>query len=136
MINKCKICGREFNTRQSNYTLCSDVCRKENRKMAWQKIKNDPYLREKHRLQENERNKAIREANPKPHKKCIQCGCDTGSYYAKYCIDCLLNNYFDKPNGVNFNRLHNRGFDKELIMEEAEIRGAVVPETRPGPKRK
>lgn len=136
MINKCKICGREFNARQSNYTLCSDACRKENRKRTWQKIKNDPYLHEKHRLQENKRNKAIREANPKPHKKCIQCGGDTGSYYAKYCIDCLLNNYFDNPNAVNFNRLHNRGFDKELITEETEIRGVAMPETRTGPKRK
>lgn len=137
MINKCKICGREFNARQSNYTLCSDECRKENKrensKRAWQEIKADPYLLQRRRLQEREHSRA---KYSKSHKKCIQCGGDTGSYYAKYCIDCLLNNYFDNPNAVNLNRLHNRGFDKELITEEAEIRGVAMPETKTGPKRK
>ena len=130
MINKCKICGKEFNARQSNHTLCSDECRKENRKRVWQKIKADPYLHKQHKIRANKYNIAKRKANPKPHKRCIQCGGDTGSYYAKYCLDCLLDNYFKSPNGVNYSRLNNRGFDRGLIEEEAEIRGAAIPETR------
>lgn len=123
MIKTCKICGKEFNARQSNYTLCSDECRKENRKRVWQKIKADPYLHEKHSIQANKYKIAKRKANPKPHKKCIQCGEDTGSYHAKYCIECLLGNYFKKPNGVNYNRLNNRGYDKAEITFELELRG-------------
>lgn len=123
MINKCKICGKEFNARQSNHTLCSDECRKENRKRVWQKIKADPYLHKQHKIQANKYNIAKRKANPKPHKRCIQCGGDTGSYYAKYCLDCLLDNYLKSPNRVNCSRLNNRGYDKAEIMFELELRG-------------
>ena len=28
MINKCKICGKEFEAKQRNHNLCSDECRK------------------------------------------------------------------------------------------------------------
>lgn len=123
MINKCKICGKEFNAHQSNYTLCSDECRKENRRRVWQKIKADPYLHKQHKIQANKYKIAKRKANPKQHKRCIQCGCDTGSYYAKYCLDCLLDNYLKSPNGVNYSRLNNRGYDKAEIMFELELRG-------------
>lgn len=140
MINKCKICGKEFNARQSNYNLCSDECRKINKKeykkRQWWEIKADPYQHERHKQQRKKYNKAKREANPKPFKRCVQCGCDTGSYYMKYCLECLFDNYFKSPNTTNFCRLSNRGYNKAEILEEAEIRGVTVPEAKRGQKRR
>lgn len=31
MIKKCKICGKDFDTQQSNYIICSQECRKINK---------------------------------------------------------------------------------------------------------
>lgn len=52
MIKKqCIVCGKEFYARQSNYTLCSDECRKKRVYELNKKYMSDPVLHERHRLQ-------------------------------------------------------------------------------------
>lgn len=52
MIKKqCIVCGKEFYARQSNYTLCSDECKKKRVAELNKKYMSDPVKREQHRLQ-------------------------------------------------------------------------------------
>ena len=52
MIKKqCIVCGKEFYARQSNYTLCSDECKKKRVAELNKKYMSDPVLHERHRLQ-------------------------------------------------------------------------------------
>ena len=56
MIKKqCIVCGKEFYARQSNYTLCSDECKKKRVAELNKKYMSDPTLYERHRIQTRER---------------------------------------------------------------------------------
>ena len=53
--NKCIICGKEFYARQSNYTLCSDECRKKRVAELNNKYMSDPAIHERKLKQGRER---------------------------------------------------------------------------------
>ena len=67
LTQKCKVCGREFETRQSNYTLCSEECRKANRK-SLQRHWWAEDIKEKRRI--TDRNRRWRNAKSVPCKIC------------------------------------------------------------------
>ena len=116
----CKICGKVFSARQSNYVCCSPACSKTNRQ-----IKQRSYiLTESQREKNNERNRMYYRKTWKPTTKtCKTCGALLPHGRMTYCIDCLLRDF--KQNGTRQarHRLENRGYSVIDAWIEIKQRG-------------
>lgn len=115
ITKKCSICGKEFNAKQRNYSLCSDECREINRNRK----------REKY-IAKNYNNivvqsKAYYDEHYKKHYngKCIGCGKEVhGNTY--YCLDCLIKG--DASPDTKFRQyckglLNNRGVEPKIVKQ-------------------
>lgn len=140
MINKCKICGKEFEAQQRNHNLCSDECRKislvEHRKA---------YL-ECHGEEQRIRNRERQRQKSKPIY-CKICGKEVEPHYTpmgkraryRYHRDCLINEAIaaivrgEKYNGEK-NILavaSNKGFQKSDLLEIMAERGIKYGKQKP-----
>lgn len=127
IIKKCKICGREFETRQSNYTLCSEECRKENRRKYGHDRWQCEELKEKNRIAL--RNKRWKKAKVVP---CQICGenvppmfTDDRMHRKHYHEDCIIREAIKAyKNGEKFDKsskiltlAQNQGITKRDLLE-------------------
>ena len=141
MINKCKICGKEFEAQQRNHNLCSDECRKisfaEHRKA---------YL-ECHGEEQRIRNRERQRQKSKPIY-CKICGKEVEPHYTpmgkraryRYHRDCLVNEAIaaivrgEKYKKGNKNILMvaaNKGFQKSDLLEIMAERGIKYGKQKP-----
>lgn len=88
MINKCVICGKEFEAKQSNYIICSNECRtariKQYRQKQIDEIRSSPELRADYIRRSREYYKAH-----KPARYCKICGgviTDKGKHAHPKCV--------------------------------------------------
>lgn len=95
IIQKCKVCGKEFETVNSRYTLCSDECRKENHRRIQKDRRQNKELKEKHRI--SQRNKRWKKAKVVP---CQICGENV-------------------PPMFTDNRMHRKHYHEKCIVREA-----------------
>lgn len=113
MINTCKICGKKFEAKQSNYNLCSDACRKANernlnRVYYAKNIENSRrYRKQYHKLYYNYK-----------HNPCGICGQPLSDSRAKYCLSCLFKEYKQGKRKWAYKVLVCRGFDLDMINDE------------------
>lgn len=141
MINKCKICGKEFEAQQRNHNLCSDECRKislaEHRKA---------YL-ECHGEEQRIRNRERQRQKSKPIY-CKICGKEVEPHYTpmgkraryRYHRDCLVNEAIAAiVRGEKFNKgdknilmvAANKGFQKSDLLEIMAERGIKYGKQKP-----
>lgn len=113
VTNTCKICGKEFETKQSNYTLCSDACRKVNERNL--KQKSDAKHKAK-RIAYSHRYDALHRKYK--HNPCAICGQPLPDSRAKYCLGCLLEEYKNGKRKWAYKVLVCRGFDLAMINDE------------------
>jgi hypothetical protein len=111
---QCKICGRVFQARQSNYLCCSAECRRENERQ----LHKGYYDSGKYTFSK------IKYTKPKKIYYCCECGCQLPDGRQKTCLDCLLREYQNSRKERPMKLLANRGFDKAAILYEIELRGA------------
>ena len=109
----CKICGKKFMAQQSNYTLCSDVCRKINERNLKQKSDEKYKAR---RLDQIRRYSALHRKYK--HNPCAICGQPLPDSRAKYCLGCLLNEFQNGKRKWAYNILACRGYDLAMINDE------------------
>lgn len=125
MIKKeCKVCGKEFNAKQSNYTLCSDKCRLENKISYSLKYnrENKNKIRIKKKIYYNDvlslRNKYVH-----VEKFCLSCGKRLKHGNQSYCFNCLIIGSASpdvKYRNMCKNTLRNRGYDISNITAERQ----------------
>ncbi len=141
MINKCKICGKEFEAQQRNHNLCSDKCRKislaERRKA---------YL-ECHGEEQRIRNRERQRKNAKPIY-CKICGEVVEPHYTatgkraryQYHRDCIVNEAIAAIlRGEKFNKHErnilsvaaNKGYQKADLLEIMAERGIKHGKQKP-----
>lgn len=116
----CKICGKPFLAANPRYNICSEECRRENRRQ-YDKYKNHRYYR-------TEKATAKRKVYYKEHYKptvhyCQVCGDPLPDGRQTYCLRCLVSTYMtaEQPyKQIAYNRLALRGYDKAMILDEAE----------------
>lgn len=58
-------------------------------------------------------------------KKCVVCGVALPDGRQEFCFECLLKDYYKTHSTISYNRLRNRGYDKEMIKEELKNRGIL-----------
>ena len=109
----CKICGEKFMAKQSNYTLCSDTCRKVNR----QNLKRVYNAKNRLRFIENSR-RYYKLHHKYKHNPCAICGQPLPDSRAKFCLGCLLKEYKNGKRRWAYKVLVCRGFDLEMINDE------------------
>lgn len=90
----CAICGKSFNGKAHNAKYCSSACRKT----------------------------ADRKKYSSKNIACRACGKPLPDSRQQWCIDCLLDDYQKTKSEISFNRLRNRGYDKEMILDEIKNR--------------
>ena len=141
MINKCKICGKEFEAQQRNHNLCSDECRKisiaEHRKA---------YL-ECHGEEQRRRSRECQRKKAKPIY-CKICGKEVEphitpmGYRSRYHYhrDCLVNEAIAAiVRGEKFKKKHNnilrvaanKGYTKAELLEIMAERGIKYGKQKP-----
>jgi endogenous inhibitor of DNA gyrase (YacG/DUF329 family) len=140
MINKCKICGKEFEAQQRNHNLCSDECRKislaERRKA---------YL-ECHGEEQRRRSREYQRQKSKPIY-CKICGKEVEPHYTpmgyrsryRYHRDCLVDEAIaaivrgEKYNGEKniLTVASNKGFQKADLLEIMAERGIKYGKQKP-----
>lgn len=133
MTKKCKICGKEFEARQRNYTLCSPECRKENNRRLSRSL--DPEINRLRVKQYNERLKRKLKGFP-----CKFCGEEVKPFFDnrmhRYhwheeclidkCIEAIKNGepFGDKSKILKF--ASNKGYTKADVIEIMKERGETV----------
>ena len=113
MVNICKVCGKEFEAKQSNYTLCSDTCRKINVSNLRHKYDEKNRLR----LIENSR-RYYKLYHKYKRNPCSICGQPLPDSRAKYCLGCLFKEYKYGKTQWAYKVLQCRGYDRNMIDEE------------------
>lgn len=110
--NMCIVCGKEFEAKQRNYTLCSAECRQIQKKANRERYKHTDKYREK-----------IKERCKKHYvtKNCEFCGERLPNGKQKYCLDCLLSRF--KAGDTNATHtLNSRGYSVKEIWQEIKSR--------------
>lgn len=139
MINKCKICGKEFEAKQRNHNICSEECRKINRKNLGRlhydkdisRLRNAIY-REKHR----------KIVNCKICGKLVEPHVTATGYHAYYHYHrgCLIDAAIAAMlRGEKFNKSEknilmvaaNKGFQKADLLEIMAERGIKYGKQKP-----
>lgn len=90
----CVACGKAFEAKAHNAKYCSLNCRKSATRIKYEPVKN----------------------------VCQTCGKQLPDGRQQWCIDCLLEDYKKTRSELAYNRLRNRGYDKEMIKEELKNR--------------
>jgi predicted nucleic acid-binding Zn ribbon protein len=125
----CIVCGKEFETRQSNYTICSDECRTIRRKNYHNIVSLKYYHQNKERI--NRRGQSLRLKNSKPIL-CKICGKNVEPYFSgdricrkRYHEECIIEESIKAMNkGEKFNKTskilrvaNNQGITKSELLE-------------------
>ena len=123
---KCVVCGKEFEARQSNYSLCSDECRKIRKRSHTIKRMNDPVRHEQYL-------KKYKEKRAMKNVPCRICGenvpsIDNGNRMNRkfYHDDCIANEALKAiSEGKNcedkrIRRAYNRGYTIKELKECGE----------------
>lgn len=120
MKKMCRICGKVFDAKQSNYVCCSPECGETNRKMK----KKNYILTETQREKNNERNRMYYKKTRKPTTKtCKSCGALLSHGRMTYCLDCLLKDFKLNNTRQARHRLENRGYTAMDAWLEIKQRG-------------
>ena len=112
----CPVCGNSFQAVNAKFKYCSDDCRKKynrERLHIYRNTLKGKYYRHKYHEQHYE----------PANKHCTKCGELLTDGRASYCLDCLLKDYLYNNTAVTRQRLYNRGYDTESIMNEIKERG-------------
>lgn len=141
MINKCKICGKEFEAQQRNWKCCSDECRKINQ------LSNDRQWYELNKDKSREYSRRYTNNHTKP-TFCKICGKEVEAHYTatgkraryQYHRDCLVNEAIAAiVRGEKFNKndknilmvASNKGFQKSDLLEIMAERGIKYGKQKP-----
>lgn len=139
MINKCKICGKEFEAQQRNHNLCSDECRKINRKNLW-RLHYDKDISRQRNADYREKHRKI--VNCKICGKPVEPHVTATGYHAYYHYhrDCLIDAAIAAMlRGEKFNKHEknilmvaaNKGFQKSDLLEIMAERGIKYGKQKP-----
>lgn len=123
----CKICGKLFQARQSNYLCCSAECKRINFKQSQARYseKRKQIYRERYGKGTEKYKQRYAEYFSKHRviKYCRICNSQLPNGNQKVCFDCLLDMWLNGNRSKACNLLANRGYDKEMIIEEIRARG-------------
>lgn len=119
----CPVCGMTFEAANSRYKYCSDECRKKRKYNA-----NKAHLKEYYKTSRGiYARKTYYKKHHKPVEKyCADCGKKLDDGRQTWCLDCLLKDYAENNSHIAYQRLANRGYDRELIMEEINSRRTTI----------
>ena len=125
---KCKICGKLFDARQKNHTICSPECRKINRTISNKTYRQDPVIRHKENLRQKEWHRKHAKIIP-----CRFCGEPVEAEFNGFLMirktyheDCMLKKAYEairngeKTYGGVLRFAANKGFTKSEILEIME----------------
>lgn len=133
MTNKCKICGKQFEARQKNFTICSPECRKIN---AVQ-LKKAHYIANKERIRQRNIENRHKKAVGFPCKFCgeeVRPFFDNRMHRYHWHEECLIDKCIEAiKNGEPFGKKSkilsfacNKGYTKADILEIMEEKGETV----------
>lgn len=133
MIKNCKICGKQFEAKQKNYTLCSPECRKENSRRRYHSLDAET----KKMLAQQYKEWYRRKIKGFPCKFCgeeVKPFIDNRLHRHHWHEECLINKCIEAiKNGETFSKkskilrfASNKGFTKADILEIAKERGETV----------
>ena len=111
----CKICGKKFMAKQSNYVTCSKTCSYANKRnmerLNYNKNRSDKLFYYHHYRTTHYVSR--RKGNP-----CAICGKPLPDSRAKYCLNCLFEAYQNGKRKWAYKVLVCRGYDLSMINEE------------------
>lgn len=133
MTKKCKICGKEFEAKQKNYTICSPECRRENSRRLYHAL--DDVTKKLKAQQDKERYR--RKVKGFPCKFCgeeVKPFIDNRLHRHHYHEECLIDKCIEAiKNGEPFTHntkiakfALNKGYTKAEILEIMKERGETV----------
>ena len=120
MIEKnCKICGKPFLAKQSNYLICSDECRKINEKYHRNRL-SKRYDKDYRRARYGKGTDwyAKHYVKTRVIKHCKVCNCELPNGHQTYCLNCLLDMWANGNKKYAMHVLSCRGYDKTMILDE------------------
>lgn len=116
---KCKICGKEFEAKQSNYNLCSDDCRRINTRNTAKRYQ------QHYKYTSAYKNNVIRQREKRKKKhKCPVCGRQLAHHKHSNvpCDMCYIKKLSETTDKQEQNHiksiLHCRGYDRTMINYE------------------
>lgn len=117
MINTCKICGKKFTARQSNYIICSPECRKVNMQQHSKNYYDEPAKVHIYNKRYYQKHRSLK------LRSCLLCGSILPDARQKYCIDCILNMFLYGNRTKAVHILSCRGYDVPMIQDLIEEKG-------------
>ena len=118
----CPICSRKFQAVNPRYKYCSDECREKVEVLR----KRKSALNYSHSTIGKIKRKQYYKQHYQPViKYCKTCGGKLESGKQTWCIDCLIKDFLYSHTKESYGRLANRGYDVDMILEEAEARGLL-----------
>ena len=123
---RCKICGKSFQARQSNYLCCSAECKRINFKQSQARYseKRKQIYRERYGKGTEKYKQRYAEYFSKHRviKYCRICNSQLPNSNQKVCFNCLLDMWLKGDKTKAYNILACRGYDKAGILAEIEAR--------------
>jgi len=124
ILKICRICGKEFIAKQSNYVCCSAECQQINRNITHQKALANMTESQKEDRRRKMREYFHRKKKAAPPKLCSICSQPLPNKKQVWCLDCMLRDYVQHKNKSLFaKRLYCRGYNKEMILDEIKQKG-------------
>lgn len=124
IIKKCRVCGKEFKAKQSNYVVCSSECRENNRKKVALRYYKNNEAKLKSCAKDYYKNiKHLKIKHVKKH--CLICNKELNHGNQTFCLECLI--IGDASPNFEYRQmckhlLWNRGFSSdEIILKRREL---------------
>lgn len=118
----CPICSRKFQAVNPLYKYCSDKCRKKVEVLIKRKSALNYYRSTTGKIK---RKQYYIQHHQPVIKYCKSCGKLLEDARQTWCIECLLSDYIYNKSAIAYQRLSCRGYDKAMILDEAETRGLL-----------
>jgi predicted nucleic acid-binding Zn ribbon protein len=133
MTKKCKICGKQFEAKQKNYTICSSECREVNKKQ----LRKAHYTKNKEAMYQYNKTMRYKKAVGFPCKFCgkeVKPFIDNRMHRYHWHEKCLINKCIEaikngEPFGSGKSKIldfaRNKGYTKAEIVEIMKKGGEI-----------